>query len=153
MIIETKEFKKEVYIAFDGTEFFEELQCRMYEGSSFGVVLERLNDRILKSGIQKELFGFGSDETKCYSIVPKTRNDIYNLNQILNMGCNKPNDLAASSDIDNLIILNVTLKDNIVREAYILRAEKKCLEISRGRFTVVSTIKEDIIKEKDVIKK
>lgn len=123
-----------VYVAFDGTEFNTDRECQAYEGSAFGQLVKQLDTAILH---EDNSCGF-----KSYFLVPRTRHDVFILEQILQMtgkssGC--------SDAIDHPSILSVWLECNVVTDAYLTRVDKAVEEISGGAYTVVSNMP---IKEK-----
>lgn len=148
MRIETIEIKKNIYIAFDGTEFDEEEQCRLYEGSSFGVILERMKNSILSVTRFEDFIPCAKLGYKCYAIMPKTRSDINGINQILSMSQTPNDDSALSVDSYKLIILSIKIVDNKIFDAFILRPEKIVKELSRGIFSVLCMIKDEKEAEK-----
>lgn len=140
----TKEVKKNFYVAFDNTEFISEEQCAMYESSALMTFIDKLQGAIIYQDNQKDMFGFGNDNTKCYAMVLRTRNDIFNVNQILNLGYSKTDDLAHASDSFKLTILCVEVGfNNTVVNSYLIRPEKIIDNITNGSFQVVSMIKDE----------
>ena len=115
----TRELKSEyfVYVAFDGTEFAYEEDCKRYENSAEGVLLNRLSEIAIKREDGSQSVDFIVDESgdgnyKC--LVPKTVEDINTLNQLwyLYGGKNKKADgeaLFNPSDIDTPIMLGYRL--------------------------------------------
>lgn len=127
--------KKEItvtrFVAFDGTEFKIEAECKHYEGSAFGQLIQQLMDCIINTSVLP-------DGRKCYCLVPKTRHDIFVIGQILKMaGNNEP-----CADIyDHLSLLTVKLNCNTVEEADVSNLENYIRDISNGQYLVVSNIK------------
>ena len=142
-----KEIKVTRYVAFDGTEFETEAECANYEGSAFGKLMTELpvisvhtsNKRLFEEDKFVEK-GF----TKCYALVPRTRHDIFTLNQVLSMGGS--DDTAKSEDCYNLVVLQVSLCCNMVVAAKLQRPYEWVKEISNGQFEVISNIKDNVRK-------
>ena len=140
----TREVKKDFYVAFDNTEFINEEQCAMYESTALMTFIEKLNNAIIYQGSQKDMLGLGDDDTNCYAMILRTRNDVNNVNQILNLGFCKTDDSAQSSDLFKLTILCVKIGiNNVVRKATLIRPEKIIDEITKGKFKVISMIKDE----------
>lgn len=139
-----KKIEKEItvtrYMAFDGTEFDTETGCQNFEGSAFGALMQQLESRIVKKSNELSMVGTGSPCTACYAIVPRTRHDIFVLNQILQMVDGEQR--AESTDCDMPVLLCVHLRCNTVMAAYLIRPQEIVQNAGNGEFTVVSTIKE-----------
>lgn len=126
-----KEIKVTRYVAFDGTEFKTDAECRNYEGSAFGKLMQELEGCTIDH--------YRSDSGhQCYTLVPRTRHDIFVLGQILKMG---GNDEPCAGMCDHLTLLTVRLHCNTVTRAEVTNLEDYIKDISNGQFCVVSTIK------------
>ena len=126
-----KDIKVTRYVAFDGTEFETEAECRHYEGSAFGELLQQLKDCTLGAY-------FSPEGHKCYCLLPKTRHDIFVLGQILKMAGNEK---PCAEVYDHLTLLTVHIECNTVTFADVTNLEDYIADISNGQFAVVSTIK------------
>lgn len=124
------------YVAFDGTEFETEAECKHYEGSAFGQLMQQLKDCILSHYI-------GYDGRHHYTLVPHTRHDIYLIGQILQMA---GEDTQCAECCDHLTQLDITLTCNTVAEVHITNLEEYIKDRSNGQYTVVSTIKKYEVK-------
>lgn len=125
------------YVAFDGTKFDTEAECQHYEGSAFGMIMQQLEGCTLDH--------YRSDSGhQCYTLVPKTRHDIYLLGQILKMAGNEQ---PCGDMYERLTLLTVRLHCNTVTRADVTNLEDYIMDISNGQFTVVSTIKQPVEKE------
>lgn len=128
-----KEIKVTRYVAFDGTEFETEAECQHYEGSAFGQLIEQLNNCILSHQ-------HTPDGNHTYFLVPKTRHDIFVLQQILKMaGIDNP----CGEVHDRLTIMSVRLQCNTVESADVADFEAYVNTVTNGQYAVVSTIKEE----------
>lgn len=134
--------------AFDGKVFNTEEECQLYEGSNFGVLLEQIKDCIIKRenrlGIVPSNYYFEPYNTYYY-LVPKTRRDINILNKILEIAGNNK-EVASGSYCNELLILCVNQGCNTISTAHIVYVNEWIKDMTRGQFTVVSTIK-DIVKK------
>lgn len=126
-----KEIKVTRYVAFDGTEFETEAKCQNYEGSAFGKLMQELEGCTLDHYLSD--LGY-----QCFTLVPKTRHDIFVLGQILKMGGNEE---PCADVYDHLTLLTVQLHCNMVIQAVVTNLEDYIKDISNGQFCVVSTIK------------
>lgn len=127
-----KEIKVTRYVAFDGSEFETEAECRHYEGSAFGELVQQLKGCMLA---QIE----ASNRERIIVLVPKTRHDIFVLGQILKMaGSDEP----CADVYGHLTQLTVTLDCNTVAEAHVTNIEDYIHRMSNGHYAVVSTIKD-----------
>ena len=133
-----REIKVTRYVAYDGTEFETEQQCKNYEGFAFGVLIQQLEKCTLKH--------FRSPEgDHCYFLFPVTRNEVYLIELISKLA---GNDTPLGCICERPTLMTVRLNCNIVEEVTVTNLENRILEISNGRFTVVSTIKEEVKKDK-----
>ena len=130
--------------AFDGKVFNTEAECQLYEGSNFGVLLEQIKDCIIKrenhSGMLSSDYYF-EPYSAYYYLVPKTRHDINVLNKILEIAGNNK-EVASGSDCNELLILCVNQGCNALSNAHIVHVDEWIKTMTRGQFTVVSTIKD-----------
>lgn len=139
-----KDVKVTVYVAFDGTEFNTETECLEYEGSAVGVLLERIKNSILKKvddlGFLPKDSGY-TGFNQYYMIMPKTRTDVFVLNQILSMVPDNEETVVAD-DCYNLIGLALDLRCNVVVNAHVIKFNEIVKALTNKRFNVISFIKE-----------
>lgn len=143
-----KEIKVTRYVAFDGTEFETEYECKCYECSGFGNLLQQIEREILYTNNDGDNFGYAPDGKyyeKWYGIVQKTRTDVRVLNSILEMAGEKPT--ASGADEGKLLLLGVNLDCNTVREAHLFKIDDFITKISGNTFRAISIIKENEKKE------
>ena len=106
-------------------------QCRHYEGSAFGELVQQLKGCTLGSIVARK--------KRTIVLVPKTRHDIFVLGQILKMaGSDEP----CADVYGRLTQLDVTLNCNTVAEAHVTNLEDYIQVLSNGQFAVVSTIED-----------
>lgn len=138
-----REVKVTKYIAFDGTEFDNELQCSNYEFSEVGKLLSELNCFGYVTDDDDVLISFGA---KYYILMPRTRHDIFVLGRILEI-CGMENNVTADL-LYKPIMLKVNMNNiGIGRRAEITQLDKWMTSISGGKFTVVSLIKDEKVKQ------
>lgn len=126
-----KEITVTLYEAFDGTEFKTDTACLNYEGSAFGMLLQQLENCILSASVLP-------DGRKCYCLVPKTRHDIFVIEQIYKMA---GKDAPCPNVCEHLSLLTVRLNCNTVEDVDVSNLENYIKEVSDGAFAVVSAIK------------
>ena len=131
-----KEIKVTRYVAFDGTEFETEAECRHYEGSAFALLLQQLKSCC---------FGgyFSPEGHRCYCLLPKTRHDVFVLSQILALADKKK---SCADVYEKLTLLTVHFECNTVAYAEVTNLEDYIADISNGQFCIVSTIKKTEMK-------
>lgn len=135
------------YEASDGTRFDTEYECKNYESSLFGMLMEKLNSAVIAKFDDLHLFGdFYSGEpfNKFYVVVPHTRTDVFNINQILNM-CEHSE--RQSVNPDRLQILCVQLECNEVVNAELIQVDEWINMISSGMFGLVDCTDKEESKE------
>ena len=81
-VIEVKNYKT-VYVAADGTEFDDEMECTSYDKSALGVIRGRISKLAVFHGDEEDLFGCGSCDNELMIVVPKTVDDIYLIRQLI----------------------------------------------------------------------
>ena len=70
IVIEKTEVKKfDAYEAIDGTQFFDMEECRKYEQSAAGILLERLKKYEINRGSEYDIFDIGSEEWEVRVVV------------------------------------------------------------------------------------
>lgn len=123
-----KEITVTRYVAMDGTEFNTEAECLHYEGSAFGQLVEQLKDCTLSHQ-------HTPDGNHTYFLVPKTRHDIFVLQQIMKMaGIDNP----CGEVYDRLTILNVRLQCNTVESADVANFEDYVKHVTDGQYSLMS---------------
>lgn len=145
-----KEVKVTKFVSFDGIEFDTDFECRSYEGSKFGELLKEIENRIIKrenvlgifSGVTNEPFyQVYEPYNQYYVIVPRTRHDIFVLNQILEISGNEKEQVTGN-DSFNMIILAVNVSCNTIGASHIIRLSDIVKDLTNGQFEVISNIKE-----------
>lgn len=140
-----KKFEKEIkvtrFVAFDDSEFETEEECISYEKSRFAALMQLLWERVVSYGNVPSSTPYGTRYDKYYAIVQRSRNDVFNLNQILSLAGSE--DMASGTDENKLIVLCVRLECNAIVDACLVRTEELIKNLSRGQFGVVSMIKPD----------
>ncbi|MBP5724393.1 MAG: hypothetical protein J6X18_12585 [Bacteroidales bacterium] len=140
-----KEIQKEIkvtrYVAFDGTEFENDYECRNYENSQFGSLLKQIENEILFANND----GYycdpdGNTFNRYYGVVQKNRTDVRVLNNILEMAGEEPT--ANGGSEGKLLLLCVNLCCNDVCSAKLYNVDDFVRRISGGKFGAVSLIKE-----------
>lgn len=135
-----KEFKKTVYVAFDGTEFENERECVQYEKSEVSALLSGL-----------PCVGYGTDDFvlntdhKHYLFIPRTRHDIFTVNRVLEI-CGSE-DRITSGEMYMPMMLNVLVIDRFGMAASLTHLDKWMRGLSGGKFAIVSLVKESEEKE------
>lgn len=81
-VIEVKNYKT-VYVAADGTEFDDEMECKSYDKSALGVIRGRISKLAVLNGNEEDLFGCGCCDNALMTVVPKTVDDIYLIRQLI----------------------------------------------------------------------
>lgn len=151
-----KEIKVTKYVSFDGIEFESEQICHAYESSKLGELLKEIDGIIIKRVnsldifVNKSMAIYGSCEpyNQYYVVVPKTRHDVFILNQILEISGNREEQVRGN-DCFNMIILAVDVCCNSVCSACIIRLSDIVKDLTDGRFMVVSDIKECVTPSPD----
>ena len=78
------------YEAFDGTYFKKEEECEEYEKSAKGVTKSRVHALVINEDSEAGIFGAGSDENTVWLVIPKSRDDVDLLRQLIILHGNKP---------------------------------------------------------------
>lgn len=65
----------DVYVANDGTEFNSQEECQKYDNSALGVVRARYEKLVVKSGVESDICGVGSDESVVDVLRIKSKDD------------------------------------------------------------------------------
>lgn len=130
------------YVAFDGTEFDCPNECKNYEGSQFGILMASLENATIK-----KMNKLGSDTmdywyNAYYVIVPRTRHDIFVLDQILNIAGVTETEHITGNDCYQVIILAVSLCCNVLGNAHVIRPNELIKDWTNGQFEVISNIKD-----------
>ena len=137
-----KEIKETRYVAFDGTEFETEYQCKCYESSRFGTLLKEIENHILfTSDDGCYCDPDGNTFNRWYSIMQKTRTDVRVLNEILEMAGSEQ--IATGNDEGELLLLGVNLYCNEVESAKLYKVDDFVRRISGGKYGAVSFIKDE----------
>jgi hypothetical protein len=130
-----KQIKKQIevtrYVSFDGREFETEQECLNYEGSCFGILMKQLENAIpVKCDNCPDGF-------LAYFLVPKTRHEIFILDQIMRL-VGKDGNLG---DVyEHPIVLCVSLKCNVVEFASVTKLDERIEEITGSMFKVVANV-------------
>lgn len=127
-----KEIKVTRYVAFDGTEFETEQECRNYEGSAFASLMQQLENCTLGHSVSQ-----GGEHS--YWLLPNTRHDVFVIDQVERMAGGQGSNGDAYG---HLTLMTVRLACNTVEEVTVLNVEDYVSGITGGRFAVVSTEKE-----------
>ena len=152
-----KEMKVTKFVSFDGIEFDTDYECHNYESSKFGELLKEIEGCIVKRVNSLGIFANTSDEpfyqlcepySQYYIMVPRTRHDVFVLNQILEISGNEK-EQATGNDCFNMIILAVNVFCNTIGASHIIRLSDIVKDLTNGRFEVISYIKDA---EKDAVK-
>lgn len=138
-----KEIKVTRYVAFDGTEFETEHECANYEGSDFASLTKKIEKEIVNLEKRYDCAPNGHYYNRWYWIWQKNRTDVQVMNQILSMTGVEQEVVATGTDENKLILLAVELDCNIVMDAALFKIDDIIKEKTHGKFTVVSTIKEE----------
>lgn len=145
-----KEVKVTKFVSFDGIEFDTDFECRNYEGSKFGELLKEIENSIIKRvntlGIfscvtNEPFYNFCEPYNQYYVIVPRTRHDIFVLNQILEISGNEKEQVTGN-DSFNMIILAAYVSCNTLDFSHIIRLSDIVKDLTNGQFEVISNIKE-----------
>ena len=135
-----KEIKVTRWVAEDGTEFETEHECAMYECSELGELMCKLKPCIVgmfDGGMIP--FATYSAYDKVYSLMPKTRNDYYLINRILELG-GSVGKISGGNDY-KLFFLGLTTSNNIICAADIVDMDEWVRDVTNNKFTVVTLIK------------
>ena len=152
-----KDVKVTKFVSFDGIEFDTDFECRNYEGSKFGELLKEIEGSIIKRVNTLGIFSSATNEpfyqlcepyNQYYVIIPRTRHDVFVLNQILEISGNEK-EQATGNDCFNMIILAVNVFCNTIGASHIIRLSDIVKDLTNGRFEVISYIKDA---EKDAVK-
>lgn len=152
-----KDVKVTKFVSFDGIEFDTDFECRNYEGSKFGELLKEIEGSIIKRVNTLGIFSSATNEpfyqlcepyNQYYIIIPRTRHDVFVLNQILEISGNEK-EQATGNDCFNMIILAVNVFCNTLGASHIIRLSDIVKDLTNGRFEVISYIKDA---EKDAVK-
>ena len=104
-----KEVPYNVFVAIDGTEFPTESSCKNYEESVESVLLNKLlSIEINRIESEDELFLCGNDENSVRVLMPKTEQDIDNINLLGHLH-NKNAHFFTKEDIDTIILLHIRI--------------------------------------------
>lgn len=145
------------FVSFDGIEFDTDYECRRYEGSKFGELLKEIEGSIIKRVNTLGIFSSATNESfyqlcepynQYYVIVPRTRHDVFVLNQILEISGNEKEQVTGN-DCFSMIILAVNVFCNTLGISHIIRLSDIVKDLTNGQFEVISFIKDA---EKDAVK-
>lgn len=146
-----KEVKVTKYVSFDGIEFDSDIECRNYEGSKFRELLKEIENSIIKRVNALNVFSNPNDPycqcfesyNQYYIIVPRTRHDVFVLNQILEIAGNEKEQVMGD-DCFNMIVLGVNVFCNTICASHIIRFADIVNNITNGQFAVISNIKDAV---------
>lgn len=98
------------YEAFDGTFFRNETECKNYESSAVGVLLQKLDKVKIKDTDLYDLFD-GCEETKCMVCVPKEA-DLDIIKHLYFLSGNSKWEYEDKDIVNNVVILNYNICGN-----------------------------------------
>ena len=125
IVIEKTEVKKfDAYEAIDGTQFFDREECRRYEQSAAGILLERLKKYEINRGSEYDIFDIGSEEWEvrvvvgdCSEIVNQLRMIFYPKHEYINYPSNTPILVHVYYECGEVSNVFINTLDNIVKFA------------------------------------
>ena len=140
--------KVEQFVSFDGIEFDTASKCQKYEGSKFAGLIKELNSSIIKRVKALDIFTVLSDIPYIYNepfnqyyiLVPRTRHDVFVLNQILKLAGNNKEQVTAN-DCFTMLILAVNVYSDNLGVSHIIRLGDIVKNLSNNDFEVISNIK------------
>ena len=75
--------KKTVYVAQDGTEFNDPVECKKYDESALAILKARVKKLAIKVTNEDCIFSCGYENQEVWVIIPRTTNDISVIRQLL----------------------------------------------------------------------
>lgn len=125
------------YEAFDGTRFDTESECKFYESSQVGMLIEQLKSAIINKFDDLMLFSdmeSGEQFNKFYTVLPRTRHDVFVLGQIMK-AANDDYDTPIPCDVP--LVLCLDIECNLIMNAAIINIEEWVSTMTGCMFNVV----------------
>lgn len=125
IVIEKTEVKKfDAYEAIDGTQFFDMEECRKYEQSAAGILLERLKKYEINRGSEYDIFDIGSEEWEvrvvigdCSDIINQLRMLFYSKHEYVKYPSDTPILVHVYYECGELSNVFINTLDDIVKFA------------------------------------
>lgn len=133
-----KEIKsyKQVFESYDGIEFDDESECRIYENSAIGVLLQRLEPCVINNNA--EVIMDDCEENKYKTIIPKNEDDIDIMNQLcLAIGYNKLP--VTDSDIGSVFLLGVRRYQEKVDWLWFYNLNAFVKNVTNNKFEIIES--------------
>lgn len=108
----------DVYVANDGTEFSTQEECKKYDDSALGVVRARYKKLVVKSGVESDICGVGSDECVVDVLRIKSKGD-------------------ADIVMQRFMLENLWLKNDSNNDAFMRAAKKVSLALAEDDYLLV----------------
>ena len=133
---------KTVYQAWDGEEFNTQQECERYEQSAASVVMARLEDCVIAKNYDNEIFD-SEDENQYKTVVPKTKEDIDNINQLYFMfgGKCREEPLFSYDEISTPIIIGYRITDCYYDWVWFYKLNGAIKELTDGKYKLVESKK------------
>lgn len=139
-----EEVKKEVityntiYEAFDGQQFVDKEECKKYEESAVGVILQKLNTCVITEHINSDWFDCG-DENNYKTLCPRTQIDIDNLNHLHKLfgGKNNDNLYFTEEDINTIILIGYRFYHNELDWVWFNKVDELISDLTAGKVTQI----------------
>lgn len=137
IIKETTVIKKDTYFqATDGRLFTSPEECRKYETSAVGVLLEKTTHFEIAREFDSQWFD-DCDENEYRTLLPKTEKDIDVLNQLYSLYAGKKalETYFTNDDIDKLILLGLRQYDGRVDWLWFYKFDDMLEQMTNGKYT------------------
>lgn len=132
--------RRTVYQAWDGEEFNTQQECEKYEQSAASVVMARLEDCVIAKNYDNEIFDCG-DENQYKTVVPKTKEDINNINQLYFMFGGKciEKPLFSYDEISTPIIIGYRITDCYYDWVWFYKLNGVVKDLTDGKYKLVES--------------
>ena len=129
----------EVFVAYDDTEFNSENECRKYENSAAGVLLNKLEAITLKKDMTLNIDG--NDENKYSTVVPTEQEHLDTINQLVQLfhwgNDNDAKTFVTEKDLHTLILVGRRFEDGTLDWVWFYKLNDFVMNVTGGKYVVM----------------
>ena len=127
-----------VYQAADGTQFFDEKQCELYEQSAACVLLAKLNDCTIAEEWQSECIDC-SDDNDYHTLIPTTQEHLDVMNQLWFMhgGKDTGKPKFSEKDLNTVILMGTRHYNHKLDWCWFYKLNEVISEITANKFVLM----------------
>ena len=137
----TTTYTEVVFVAYDDTKFTDESECRKYENSAAGVLLNKLEAITLKKDMTLDIDG--NDENKYSTVVPTEQEHLDTINQLVQLfhwgNDNDAKTFATEKDLHTPILVGRRFEGGTLDWVWFYKLNDFVMNVTGGKYVVMKT--------------